>query len=103
MISVIVARFMVDQCPVLLEALAQVDNNTFPFQQHLKAACDLLPPLTHVCLPPFEKFIRQQMVQLQDCISKHLHHHIIFNMLFDGIYEAHHAQTLSCSGPRASA
>jgi hypothetical protein len=49
---------MVDQHPnFLLEALAQVDNNTFPFQQHFKAAFDLLPPPTHVCLPLFEQFI----------------------------------------------
>jgi hypothetical protein len=32
---------MVDQCPSLFETLAQVDNNTLPFQQHPKAACDL--------------------------------------------------------------
>jgi hypothetical protein len=30
-ISTIFARFMVDQCPFLLEALARVVNNTFPF------------------------------------------------------------------------
>jgi hypothetical protein len=30
-ISIIVIRFMVDQCPFLLEDLAQVDNNSFPF------------------------------------------------------------------------
>jgi len=30
-ISTIFAMFMVDQCPFLLEALAGVDNNTFPF------------------------------------------------------------------------
>jgi hypothetical protein len=53
---------MVDQCPFLLEALAQVDNNTFPFQQHLKATCDFLLPLTCACLPSFEQLIKQQMV-----------------------------------------
>jgi hypothetical protein len=42
------------QCPFLFEALAQVDNNTFPFPQHFKMACDLLLPPTCVCLPPFE-------------------------------------------------
>jgi hypothetical protein len=52
--SIIVARFMIDQRPFLLEALAQVDNNTFPFQQHLKVACDLLPPPIRVCFPSFE-------------------------------------------------
>jgi hypothetical protein len=31
---------MVDQHPFLFEALARVNNNTFPFQ-HLKATCDL--------------------------------------------------------------
>jgi hypothetical protein len=30
--SFIIVRFMVDQHPLLLEALAQVDNNSFPFQ-----------------------------------------------------------------------
>jgi len=29
--SIIAIKFMVDQCHFLLEALAQVDNNTFPF------------------------------------------------------------------------
>jgi len=40
---------MVDPCPFLFEALMQVNNNTFPFQQHLKVACDLLSPLAWVC------------------------------------------------------
>jgi len=53
-ISIITARFMVDQCPFLFEALIQVNNNTFPFQQHLKAACDLLPLVAYACLLPFE-------------------------------------------------
>ncbi len=35
---------MVDQRPVLYEVLAQISNNKFPFQQHLEATCDLLPP-----------------------------------------------------------
>jgi hypothetical protein len=55
--SIIVVRFMVDQCPFLLEALAWINKNTFPFQQHFKAACYLLPPLARVCLLPFEQFI----------------------------------------------
>jgi hypothetical protein len=53
---------MVDQPSFLLKALTQIDNNTFPFQQHLKVACDLLPPLTFACLLPFEHLIKQQMV-----------------------------------------
>jgi len=28
---IIATRFMNDQCPFLLEALAKIDNNTFPF------------------------------------------------------------------------
>jgi hypothetical protein len=52
-ILVIAARFIVDHHPFLLKALAQVDNNTFPFQQHLRTTCDLLPPLACVCVPPF--------------------------------------------------
>ncbi len=51
---VIATRFMVDQRPFFLKTLAWVNNNIFPFQQHFKAACDLLPPPTHVCFPPFE-------------------------------------------------
>ncbi len=42
--SIIVVRFMVDQRPFLLEALAWVDNNIFLYQQRLKATCDLLLP-----------------------------------------------------------
>jgi hypothetical protein len=61
---VIAIKFMVDQHPFLLEALAWVDNNTFPFQQHFKVACDLLPPPTHACFLPFKQLIGQQMVQL---------------------------------------
>ncbi len=37
------------------------------------------------------------MIQLQDFISKCIHHHTLSNMLFDGIFEAHRAQILSCS------
>jgi hypothetical protein len=60
--SIIIVRFMVDQHPFLLETLAQDNNNTFFSQQHLKATCDLLPPPTYACLPPFKQFIGQQMV-----------------------------------------
>ncbi len=67
--SVITARFIVDQHPFLFEALVRVNKNTFPFQQHCKTSCDLLPPPIHGCLPPFEQLIGQQMVQLQDSIS----------------------------------
>ncbi len=64
--------------------------------------CDFLPPPAHACFPPFEQFIGQQMVQLQDSISEHLHHHTLSNMLSDGTSKAHRARILSCSGPRAS-
>jgi hypothetical protein len=82
---------MVNPCPFLFEALVRVNNNTFPFQQHLKETCKLLPPLAWVCLPLFEQFIGQQMVHLQDSISEHLHHHTFFNMFSDRMLEAHHA------------
>jgi hypothetical protein len=49
---------MVDQCPLLLEALTQVDNNTFPFQQHFKAPGDLLLPPILACFPSFEQLIK---------------------------------------------
>jgi hypothetical protein len=52
--SIIVVRFMGDQCPFLFEALTQVNNNTFLFQQHFNVACDLLPPPTRTCVPSFE-------------------------------------------------
>jgi hypothetical protein len=52
---------MVDQHHILLEALAQVNNNTFPFQKHFKATCDLVLPLVHACLPPFKQLVEQQM------------------------------------------
>jgi hypothetical protein len=32
----------------------RVNNNTFPFQQHLKATCNLLSPLAWTCFLPFE-------------------------------------------------
>jgi len=101
--SVIVVKFMVYQRPFLFEALARIDTNTFLFQQHLKVACDLLPPPARACLLPFEQLIGQQMVQLQGSISKHLHHHTFSNMLFDETSKAHHAQILSCFGPGVSA
>jgi hypothetical protein len=50
---------MVDQRFFLLKALAQVDNNTFAFQQHFKMTCDLLLPLIYVCFPHFEQLIEQ--------------------------------------------
>jgi hypothetical protein len=89
---------MVDQHHFLLETLAQVDNNTFPFQQHLKMACDLLPALARACLPPFEQLIKQQMVQFKISILKCLHYHTLSNMLSDKIFEAHCAQISSCFG-----
>jgi len=42
---IIMGRFMVNQCHFLF-ALVRVDNNIFPFQQHLKATYNLLSPLT---------------------------------------------------------
>jgi hypothetical protein len=89
---------MVDQHPFLLELLAQIDTNTFPFQQHLKVTCDLLPPLARVYFLPFEQFIEQQMVQLQNSISKRLHHHTFSNMFSNKISKAHRARILSCYG-----
>jgi hypothetical protein len=92
---------MVDQHPFLLEALVRVDNNTFPIQQHLKATYNLLPSPTHACLPLFEQLIGQQMVRLQDSISKHLHHHTLSNMLFDRLFEILCVKVLSCFSPKA--
>jgi hypothetical protein len=99
---VIIIKFMVDHHPFHFKALTRVDNNTFPFQQHFKTTCELQPPLAHACFLPFEQFIRQQMIQLQDSISKHLHHHTLSSMPSDEISEAHHARILSCYGPRVN-
>ncbi len=47
--SIIVAKFMIDQRPYLLEALSWVDNNTFPFSNTLR--CHVIsyhPLLAHV-------------------------------------------------------
>ncbi len=101
-VLIIAIGFMVDQHPFLFETLAQVDNNTFPFQQHFKATSDLLPPLVRVCLLLFKQFIRQQMIQFQDSILECLHHHTFSNMLFDMASNAYHAWILSCSNPRVS-
>ncbi len=38
------------------------------------------------------------MVQFQDSILEHLHHHTLFNMLSNRTFEAYHAQILSCFG-----
>jgi hypothetical protein len=96
--SIIIARFMVNRHPFLLETLMQVKNNTFLFQQHLQATCDLLSSSAWVCLPPFKPFIKQQMVHLQDSILECSHHDTFFNMFFDEILEAHCARILSCFG-----
>jgi hypothetical protein len=42
------------------------------------------------------------MVQLQESILKHLHHHIFSSMFYDGTFEAHCARILSCYGLGAS-
>jgi hypothetical protein len=102
-VSIIVAKFMVDQCLFLLKALARVNNDTFPFKQHLKATCDLLSPASCACFFPFKQFIKQQMVQFQNSILEYLHYHTLSNMLFNGIFEVHHAQIFSCSSPRVGA
>jgi hypothetical protein len=52
---------MVDQLPFFLEALTQVYNNIFLFQQHLKAACDILPLIARACFLLFEQLIGQQI------------------------------------------
>jgi hypothetical protein len=75
---------MVDQCPFFLEVLAQINNNTFLFQQHFKATCDFLPPPTQTRFLPFEQHIEQHMVHFQDLISEHFYHHALFSMSFDG-------------------
>ncbi len=101
-VPVITTRFMVDQCPFLLEISTRVNNNTFPFQQHFKATCDLLLPPACACLLPFEQLIGQQMVHLQDSILERLHHRALFSMISNGTYEVHRARILSCFSPRVS-
>jgi hypothetical protein len=72
-----------------------------PFQQHFKATCDFLVPLTRMCLLLFKQLIGQQMVRFQNSILKCLHHHTFSNMLSDRIFEAHYARILSCFRPMA--
>jgi len=57
-VFIIYNRFIVDQHPFLLEALAWIDNNTFLFKQHLKVACNLLLPLACAYFFPFEQLIK---------------------------------------------
>jgi hypothetical protein len=90
-VLVMFVRFMVDQLPFLLEALAWININTFPFQQQFKVACDLLPLLAQLSLFLFEQLIGQQMVQLQVSIFEHLHYHTLSIMLSDGTSKVHHA------------
>ncbi len=75
--SIISIKFMVDQHPFLLETLAQIDNNTFLFQQHLKAACDLpfpiCPPMGY--LRPIIHRIDQFLplaIEMFGCLHKHV-------------------------------
>ncbi len=94
-VSIIVVKFMVDQHPFLFETFAQV-NNTFHFQQYFKVTWDLLLPPTCVS-SSFEQFIKQQMVQLQDSILEHLHHHTFSSMFSNKIFKPHHVRILWCS------
>jgi hypothetical protein len=63
---------------------------------------DLLLPLACACLLLFKQFIGQQMIQLQNSILKHLHHHNFFSIFFNKIFEAHCAWILSYFGLRVS-
>jgi len=96
-----IAKFMVNQRPFLLETLARINDNTFPFQHHLKMTYDFLSPPTHTCLLLFEQLIGQQMVRLQNSILECLHHHTFSSMLFNMISKTRCAQILSCFGPKA--
>jgi hypothetical protein len=96
-IVVITIRFIIDQYPFFLEALAQVDNNTSRWHMIFY---HLWPMRVFF---PFEQFIDQQMVQLQNSISERVHHHTLSNMFFNKTSKAHCSQTLSCSSPRANA
>jgi hypothetical protein len=51
-----------------------------------------------MCLFPFEQFIEQQMVQLQNSILECLHYHTFSDMLSNMIFETHHVQILLCFG-----
>ncbi len=59
--SAVTFRFLIEQHH-LFKTLVQVDEGTFPFQQHLKVANNLLLLLTHACFPPFRQLISQQVV-----------------------------------------
>ncbi len=59
--SIVASRFLIEQHH-LLKTLVQVNEGTFPFQQHLKATNNLLLLLTHASFPPFGQLISQQVV-----------------------------------------
>ncbi len=83
---IIVFRFMIDQHPFLLEMLTQSQQHlSFPttFQGSMWF---IISPNSHM-FPSIWKFIKQQMVRLQDFILEHLHHHTLSNMLSNKIFE----------------
>jgi len=93
----IIVRFMVDQCPFLFETLTRVDNNNFHFQQHLKVACNFLPP-PNMCM--FSSLWTTHRTTNGSISRFHLlmfAPFIFSNMFFNMIFETHHVKKLSCS------
>ncbi len=66
-----------------------VDQHHIFFPATPKGNMGSLSPLAHACLPPFEQFIEQQIVQLQDFILERLLYHTIFNMFSNKTFKAH--------------
>ncbi len=59
--SIVASRFLIEQHH-LLKTLIQVNEGTFPFQQHLKTTNNLFLLLTHAGFAPFGQLINQQVV-----------------------------------------
>jgi hypothetical protein len=94
---------LLDHYPFLLEALIHIDSSSFPFQQQLKGACDLVPLMVCACLPCFEHFINKQNESFQNSILKHLHQHTFSNILSNGAFNVHQTCILSCLSPCSKA
>jgi hypothetical protein len=50
-----------DGYPFLFGAIGANSFNPFPFQAHLRWACDLLPQAVQVSIPPFEQLLKRGM------------------------------------------
>lgn len=52
---------------------------------------ELLPSNIMTCVPPFMQFTKRGLEQLQKNISNRLHDHFFPNIIFDMVFNSHHA------------